>query len=104
MSVYSAKTSSCSASGACARRLRCLCTVQRRGGTLGHSAAKACSSPAPAINNEELGRAQAAGDQVVEDAAPLGFAFPSHLAHGQEQLLPIAAHAEGNQQPDIRRL
>ena len=59
--------------------------------------------PGPAVDNEELGRAQATGDQVVEDAAPRGFAFPSHVAHRQEQLLSVAAHPEDDQQRDIRR-
>src|SRR3954453_3187869 len=60
--------------------------------------------PGPAVDNEELGRAEAAGEQVVEDAAPRRFAFPSHVAYGQEQLLPVAAHAEDDQQRDVGRL
>ncbi len=66
--------------------------------------AKRLLQPGPAIGDEELGRAQAAGNQVVEDAAPRGFAPPSHIAHGQEQLLPVAAHAENDQRRDVRRL
>ena len=57
-------------------------------GTSGHSAAR-LFQPGRAVDNEELGRAQAAGDQVVEDAAPCGLAVSAHVAHGQEQLLPI---------------
>ena len=58
--------------------------------------------PDSAAGEEKLGRAQAAGDQIVKDAAPRGFAFPSHVAHRQQQLLPVAAHAEDNQQRDWR--
>src|SRR5512132_1476314 len=46
MSVWSAETSSCRWSGACASRFRCLWTVQRWVGTSGHSAASAFSRPA----------------------------------------------------------
>src|SRR5512132_1276698 len=45
MSVWSAETSSCRWSGACASRFRCLWTVQRWVGTSGHSAASAFSRP-----------------------------------------------------------
>src|SRR6516165_4476041 len=47
MSLSSAETSSCSRWGACARRLRCLWTVQRWVGTSPHREASACSSPVP---------------------------------------------------------
>ena len=93
-------SSSCSVLGAWASRLRCLCTVQRWTGTSGHSAAKRRLQPGRAVDDEELGASQATGDQIVEDAAPRGFALAAHVLTGKQQLLPVAAHAEDDQHRD----
>ena len=88
-------------SGACASRLRCLCTVQRWIGTSGHSAASAFSSPAAPSMIEELRRSQPARDQIIEHAAPGGFALAPHVAHRQQNLLPVATDAEDDQERDV---
>ena len=60
--------------------------------------------PGPAIDDDELGRAQAAGNQIVEHAAPGGLALPAHGPDRQQHLLPVLAHAEHHQKRDRRRL
>ena len=60
--------------------------------------------PGSPVGDEELRRAQAAGDQAVEDAAPRRLALSAHVLDGQEHLLPVPAHAQNDQQRDVRRL
>ena len=60
--------------------------------------------PGSAVGDQEVRRAQAMGNQVVEDAAPRRLALPPHILHRQQQLLPVPAHAEHHQQRDVRRL
>src|SRR5690349_12508222 len=43
---------------------------------------------------------QATRDEVIQHAAPGGFTFSAHIAHGQQNLLSIAANAENDQQRD----
>ena len=75
--------------------------MQRWVGTSGHSAASAFSNPAAPSMIEELGRPQPARDQIIEHAAPGGFAFAPHVAHRQQNLLPVATDAEDDQERDV---
>ena len=54
--------------------------------------------PGRAVDDEELGRAQAARDEVVEQGPPGGLALAAHALDGEQHLLPVAADAEHHQQ------
>jgi len=57
-----------------------------------------------AVDDQELGRLQPAGDEIVEQRPPGGLALAAHVAHGQQHLLAVAANAEDDQQRDRCRL
>ena len=57
-----------------------------------------------AVDDQELGRLQPAGDEIVEQRPPGGLALAAHVAHGQQHLLPVATDTEDNQQRDRCRL
>src|SRR5512132_1412447 len=103
MSVWSAETSSCRWSGACASRFRCLWTVQRWVGTSGHSAASAFSRPAaPSTirNSGVFGPRATRSSRSARQAASLS---PPNVLHGEQHLLAVAAHAEDDEERDRRR-
>ena len=57
-----------------------------------------------AVDDQELGRLQPAGDEVVEQRPPGGLALAAHVPHRQQHLLAVAADAEDDQERDRRRL
>src|SRR4051794_23119352 len=58
----------------------------------------------PAVDYNELGRSQAAGDEIVEHAAPSGLTLPAHVLDREQDLLPVLTYAEHDQKRDRRRL
>jgi len=56
------------------------------------------------VHDQELRCAQATSNQIVEHAAPRRLALTSHVAHREQHLLPVAAHAEHHQERDRGRL
>src|SRR6476646_6408700 len=67
-------------------------------------AVEALLQTGPAVDNDELGRLQSAGNQIVEHATPGGLALPAHVLDREQDLLPVLAHAKHHQQRDRGRL
>ena len=52
-------------------------------------ATSAFSRPGRAVDDGELRSPQAAVNEIVKQRAPGRLAFPAHVLHGQQHLLPI---------------
>jgi site-specific DNA recombinase len=74
------------------------------GGHVGPQGRQRPFQAGPAVGDQELGRAQPTGDQVVQHAAPCRLALAAHVFDRQQHLLPVPAHAEHDQQRDVCRL
>ena len=51
-----------------------------------------------AVGDQERGGTQPARDEIVKDLPPRRLALAAHVLHGQQDFLPVAAHAEHDQQ------
>ncbi len=74
------------------------------GGHVGPQRRKRPFQPGRTIGDQELRRAQPTSDEVIEDAAPRRLAFAAHVLDRQQHLLPVAAHAEHDEQRNGGRL
>ena len=57
-----------------------------------------------AINDQQFGRCQAPGHQVIQESAPGCLAFATHVAQGEQHLLAVAANAQRHQHREAGRL
>jgi hypothetical protein len=53
-----------------------------------------------AVGDDELRHPQPALDEIVEQRAPGGLAFPAHAADRQQHLLAVCGHAERQKERD----
>ena len=60
--------------------------------------------PRGAVDDHEGGALQPVGVEVFEELPPRRRAFAAHVLDGQQDLLAIAAHADGRQHGDVRGL
>ena len=56
--------------------------------------------PRRAVDEEELGRSEAARDEIVEDGAPGLGTLAAHALDRQQDLLAVRAHADDDEQRD----
>ena len=59
--------------------------------------------PRRAVDDEELGRSQAALDEIVEDGAPGLGALAAHALDREQHLLAVLAHAKDDKERDSSR-
>ncbi len=57
-----------------------------------------------AINDQQFGRCQAPGHQVIQESAPGCLAFATHVAQGKQHLLAVAANPQRHQHREAGRL
>ena len=50
-----------------------------------------------AVDDQDMGRLQPAGDQVVKQRSPGGLALAAHVLRGEQHFLAVAADAEDDE-------